>query len=188
MDSKSFMQLVAEMRTAQKRFWTGDRSRDDLTAALSLEKSVDDEIKRVAVALRARPERQPADDTPDWQFFCKVTCLRDKSKKYFAEKKRLGRLNPTQQRLGMENLRQALEDVQARERDIDRIIRRTDDDEKRAQGITIIWQVIRHRTGMKEPQVVLTTRDEKYANLECYGMNEKSRDGCRYYVKRIEQK
>lgn len=187
MDRKSFVKLVAAMREAEKRFWIGQRDKDDLVKSIELERRVDEEIKRVAERLKANPDKQPDNKSESWQFFCTVTILREKTKNYFIEKKRQKKMGAVVTEREREALRALYAEVRQLERTTDRLIQKSDDDEKRRQGIEIVYQVMRSRTNIKEPTVVLTTRDEKYANLECYGMNEKSPDGSHFFVKRIER-
>lgn len=187
MKHEAFVKLVAEMRTAEKRYWQGGRQHNDLTKAIYLESQVDKEIKRVANVLHSHPESQPGIESPEWKFFCLVTCLRSDTQKYFNLKKVLRYKSPQEQAASQGELNELWTSVTHYEAEVDRILNRISDEEKRAQGYTITFQVIRSRANMREPQVMLTTQDENYANAACYDYNNKSRDGSIYGVRRIEQ-
>lgn len=187
MKHEAFAKLVAEMREAEKRYWLDGRQRNDLTKAIYLESQVDKEIKRVADILVVRPNSKPS-ESPEWKFFCLVTCLRSDTKKYFALKKVLRYKSPQEQAASQGELNDLWKSVTHYEAEIDRTLNRITDEEKRAQGYIITFQVIRSRANMKETQIMLTTQNEKYANAACYDYNNKSKDGSIYGVRRIEQK
>ena len=187
MKHEAFVKLVAEMREAEKRYWLDGRQRNDLTKAIYLESQVDKEIKRVADILVVRPNSKPS-ESPEWKFFCLVTCLRSDTKKYFSLKKVLRYKSPQEQAASQGELNDLWKSVTHYEAEIDRTLNRITDEEKRAQGYIITFQVIRSRANMKETQIMLTTQNEKYANAACYDYNNKSKDGSIYGVRRIEQK
>lgn len=187
MKHEAFTKLVAEMRAAEKRYWQGGRQHNDLTKAIYLESQVDKEIKRVADILQSHPESQPGNESPQWKFFCLVTCLRSDTQKYFALKKVLRYKSPQERAASQGELNELWTSVTHYEAEIDRMLNRISDAEKRALGYTITFQVIRSRANMREPQVMLTTQDENYANAACYDYNNKSKDGSIYGVRRIEQ-
>lgn len=182
MDKESFARLVGEMRNAEKAYWTS-RDHNELTKSLSLEKRVDEEIKRVASVLQGHPERQPDKNSTHWQFFCFVTCLREATKKYFEYKKR----HRADNNAAPDALKELFTSVKHYEAETDKHLQRLSDQEKRAQGIIITYEVIRSRPRMREPQVMLTTQDEQLANVECYDLNNKSRDGSIYGIRRVEK-
>ena len=187
MKHQAFTKLVAEMREAEKRYWQKGRQHSDLLKALDYESQVDKEIKRTADFLARHPESKPADDKPEWRFFCLVTVLRKTTRDYFNYKKKFRQLSATEQELSREELKEHWTSAVHYEAEVDKHLRQVSDAEKRAQGYIITFQVVRTRVGMKEPQIMLTTQDEKYANVECYDLNNKSKDGSIYGVRRIEQ-
>lgn len=182
MNKESFTRLVAEMRNAEKNYWAR-RDHNELIKSLSLEKRVDEEIKRVADLLHDHPEKQPDKKSTHWQFFCFVTCLRDATKKYFEYKKR----NRADNNADQDVLKDLFTSVKHYEAETDKHLQRLSDQEKRARGIIITYEVIRSRPRMHEPQVMLSTQDEQLANVECYDLNNKSRDGSIYSIRRTEK-
>ena len=184
-----FVKLVKQMRGAEKNYWLCGREQEDLKSSLALEKRVDDEIKRVSDFLRTHPEAKPPEEVSEaWKFFCLVVLLRDKTRKYFIEKKRVRRLDAVKQEVCRVELQKLLDEVKGLELRTDRTIQRIEDNVARQQGKVVIYQVVRSYPRLRrEPNVVLTTRDEKYAAIECSAMNDKQRDGSVFAVKRIEK-
>lgn len=185
MKAKAFTKLVAQMRASEKKYWQG-RQHNDLLRSLDYESQVDKEIKRTAEFLNLHPESQPSNDNPEWQFFCFVTVLRRMSREYFDLKKKVRNLSPLQQELSKGELKEKWSLVIHYEAQVDKYLQKVSDEEKKAQGYVIQFQVIRSRTRMKNVQVVLTTSDEKLANVDCFERNSKSNDGSIYGVRRVE--
>lgn len=187
MNKSAFTQLVAQMRTAENNYWNGGRQHNDLVKALDYEGQVDKEIKRTADFLAEHPESQPSDDRPEWKFFCLVTILRDKTKAYFAFKKKYNRMSPQQQAMSYDELNELKKTVFHYEAGVDKYLQHISDEQKRAQGYTITYEVIRTRAHMKQPQVMVTTENEQYAYSVAYDYNNKSHDGSIYGIRRKEK-
>lgn len=187
MKPSAFANLVAQMRASEKKYWQGGRQHNDLLRSIDYESQVDKEIKRTADFLALHPESQPSKDKPEWKFFCLVTVLRKNTREYFDRKKKHRQLTPQQQLLAKDELKELWTSVIHYEAEVDKYLQRLSDAAKRAQGYIITFQVIRSRARMSEPQVMLSTSDEHYANVECYDLNTKSRDGSIYSLRRIEQ-
>lgn len=186
MNKTAFTKLVAQMRAAETDYWTNGRQHNDLVKALDYEGQVDKEIKRTADFLAEHPESQPSDDRPEWKFFCLVTVLRDKTKAYFAFSKKYRSMPPQQQAASYDELNELRKTVYHYEADVDKYLRHIDYEEKRAQGYTITFEVIRTRAHMKQPQVMVTTENEQYAYSVAYDYN-KSNDGSIYGVRSKEK-